>query len=53
LEASEAGLIAPRLAETRAALQAEDPGMAVVFADTFLLDRAPAQVMQMLKDTGE
>ncbi len=48
LEASEAALIAPRLADTCATAEAATPGAAgTIFIDTFTLDRDPRRVIEM------
>jgi hypothetical protein len=54
LEASERTLIAPRLAETLADAEAAVPDAdAIVFADTFLLDRDPGRAIAMIDDASE
>lgn len=53
LEASESNLIAPRLADARAIVLERYPdARAVVFADTFTLDRDPSRVHTMFAETG-
>jgi hypothetical protein len=53
LEASEPFLIAPRLAEASAQAEAATAGAtAVLFVDTFTLDRDPRRVIQMCDETG-
>lgn len=47
LEASEMALIAPRLADAMAQAEIREPDAAVVFADTFVLDRDPKQVLEL------
>ncbi|SNS43380.1 Helicase conserved C-terminal domain-containing protein [Geodermatophilus saharensis] len=50
LEASETTLIAPRLASALAAAEAmEPPADAIVFADTFTLDRDPGGVIKSIR----
>lgn len=50
LEATEKALIAPRLADSMAALECRYPGVPVVFTDTFVLDRDPAHVLQLFDE---
>lgn len=50
LEASERALIAPRLSDAMAAVEAKHPALAVVFTDTFVLDRDPARVLQLFDE---
>jgi Lhr-like helicase len=53
LEASEPSLIAPRLAEASAQAEAATAGAtAVLFVDTFTLDRDPRRVIQMCDEAG-
>lgn len=53
LEASDDVLIAPRLASTLAQAHAAIPGAgAIVFADTFLLDRSPGRALEMIGAVG-
>lgn len=53
LEAAEQTLIAERLAQTAAELEVKVPSAErVVFADTFTLDRNPAEILELLDRAG-
>lgn len=47
LEAAEKTLIAPRLATAMAKAEAREPDAAIVFADTFVLDRDPGHILRL------
>ena len=52
LEASEDTLLAERLAEAYAELESSGDLDAIVFVDTFTLDRAPGRVLEMIEEAG-